>query len=223
MNSFINKFKKWFKNSSFGVILTSVALILVISVGLIINNDETLEVANSINNFEELSNSENNESSHITSPSVVEKETIQQPFLVDATISCYFFDSSDSIETKSQALIKYENKFVPSMGVSYTYNNKTFDVVCSFEGTVVEKINDPLFGLTIVVENKEGLKAHYSGLSEVSVYVSQSLCQGQKIGKSGESIINASFGNHLYFALEDDKGFINPLKAYDKTIEEVKR
>ena len=45
--------------------------------------------------------------------------------------------------------------------------------------------------------------------------------QGQVIGKSGESIINASLGNHLHFALEYDNQFINPLKSYNKTVYEV--
>lgn len=221
MNSFVNKLKKWFKNSSFGVILTSIAIILVVSVGLIINDSESVEVANSTESFEEVSASDNSENLESSSPIINVEEKIKLPFTVDATISRYYFDSSDSIEIKSQALINYDNKFVPSLGVSYTYNNKTFDVISSFEGTVVEKINDSLYGLTIIVENKEGLRAHYSGLADVSVYVSQSLYQGQKIGVSGESIINASLGNHLHFALQNEKGFINPLKAYDKTIDEV--
>ena len=65
------------------------------------------------------------------------------PFTVNATIARYFFDSSDSIEIKSQALVSYDNKFVPSLGVVYTYDNAKFDVVSSFSGTVVE-INEEL-------------------------------------------------------------------------------
>ena len=43
-------------------------------------------------------------------PTIIEK--IQLPFTVNATIARYFFDSSDSIEIKSQALVNYDNKFI---------------------------------------------------------------------------------------------------------------
>ena len=221
MNSFIDKVKRWFKKSSFGIILTSIAIVLVVSVGLIINSNDDVTVAKPTDSFNEISSVEDSETMESSSENIVKEEKLRVPFTIDATISRYFFDSTDSIEIKSQALINYENKFVPSLGVSYTYDNKKFDVVSSFEGIVVEKINDSLYGLTIVIENKEGLRAHYSGLSDVSVYVSQTITQGQKIGVSGESIINSSLGNHLHFALQYGNDYINPLKAFDKTVDEI--
>ena len=167
MNSFINKVKDWFKNSTLAIVLTSLALVFVISVGLIVNNSNNdIPVANQTESVDKVetptssfdSNS-NNQQDKI--------ETIQVPFTIDAKISRYFFDSSDPLDIKSQSLINYENKFVPSLGVSYTNDNKAFNVVSSFDGIVVEKINDSLYGLTVVIESKEGLKAYYSGLSEV--------------------------------------------------------
>ena len=43
MNSF-NVLKKWVKSSSFGLILTSFALVFVICVGLIVNQSKVVEV-----------------------------------------------------------------------------------------------------------------------------------------------------------------------------------
>ena len=221
MNSFINKLSNWFKKSSFGLIVTSVAVTFVICVGLIINNNNNDVPVNNqiptINVVESTLPSEDNSST--IQQQVVER--IQMPFSIDATIARYFFDSSDSIEIKSQALVNYENKFVPSLGVDYTYDNKTFEIQAAFKGKVVEKINDSLYGLSVIVENEEGLRAHYSGLSEANVYVDQEVTQGQMIGKSGESVINASLGNHLHFAIEYEDNYLNPLKTYDKTISEV--
>lgn len=221
MNSFINKVKDWFKNSTLAIVLTSLALVFVISVGLIVNNSNNdIPVVNqteSVGKVETPTSSfdsnSNNQQDKI--------ETIQVPFTIDAKISRYFFDSSDPLDIKSQSLINYENKFVPSLGVSYTNDNKAFNVVSSFDGIVVEKINDSLYGLTVVIESKEGLKAYYSGLSEVSVYVNEQVNQGQKIGESGESVINASLGNHLHFSLQYQDDYLNPLKAYNKTIKEI--
>ena len=220
MNSFIEKVRSWFKKSSFGLILTSIAIVMVVSVGLLINSNNSSTVNRPTESFTSVSESSstNKESS---TPIIIEEEKVQTPFKVDASIARYFFDSSDSIEIKSQALINYENKFVPSLGVCYTFNNTPFSVMSSFDGKVVKKVNDSLYGLTIIVENEEGLRAHYCGLSDVVVNENEKITQGKVIGKTGESIINASLGNHLYFALEYENDFINPLKAYNKTIDEV--
>ena len=220
MNSFINKVLKWLKKSSFGLILTSFAIVLVVSVGLIIDTGDDVTVNKPTDSFTSISHSENYESES-SSNQYVEIEKIKLPFLVDATIARYYFDSSDSLEIKSQALVNYENKFTPSLGMCYTFNNTPFNVTNSFEGVVVKKTNDSLYGLSVVIENKDGLRAHYCGLSDLSIKVNETIKQGQVIGKSGENIINASLGNHLYFALQYQDDFINPLKAFDKPVSEV--
>lgn len=221
MNSFIKKAVIWFKKSSFGIVVTTIAVAFVLCVALIVNeNSLTVNKPSESINAVETSSSPSIESSD-SSESIVEIEKIKMPFTVDADIARYFFDSSDSIEIRSQALLNYDNKFVPSIGIDYTYNNQIFDVVSSFEGVVVGKVNDSLYGLTIIIENESGLKAHYSGLSETSLFIDDHVSQGQLVGKSGESIINASIGNHLHFAMEFEDNFINPLKAYDKTVSEV--
>ena len=221
MNSFM-KIAKWVKSSSFGLILTSIALVFVICVGIIINQANSMEVAKptaSVMVQDSLSESTPSQIEPTPQPTIIEK--IQLPFTVNATIARYFFDSSDSIEIKSQALVNYDNKFIPSLGVDYIYENEQFEVVSSFEGVVVEKRNDALYGLTIVVENEEGLKAHYCGLSNVKVFENEAIKQGQVIATSGESVINANLGNHLHFAIEYQDAFLNPLKIYNKTIDEV--
>lgn len=220
MNSFINKMVKWFKKSSFGIVVTSIALAFVLCVTLIVKDNQSVNVANpSVSDNVVEPSLPNNQESNSTPIQPIEK--IKMPFTVDAKVARYFFDAEDSIDIKSQALVNFENKYVPSLGVDYTFNNTVFAVNASFKGKVVEKVNDSLYGLTVVVENEEGLRAHYSGLSEVNVHLDQNIVQGQYLGKTGESVINASLGNHLHFALEYDENYLNPLKAYNKTIKEV--
>ena len=221
MDSLIKRIGKWFKKSAFGVILTSVSLVFVICVGLVISNSNTSPVSKTSNTSVEVAESDKNLEDSSNNSQMQVEEKIRMPFTVNAKISRYFFDSSDSIDIKSQSLINYDNKFVPSIGVDYTFNNESFAVVNAFSGTVVEKINDSLYGLSVVVENQDGLRAHYCGLSNVSVMVNDKIKNGQSIGKSGTSIINANLGNHLHFAVELNDKFINPLKLYDKTVKEV--
>ena len=221
MNSKMFKLINWMKKSAVGLIFTTIALVFAICVGIMMNQRKTKPV--SVNTSESTQMIDSSQSSYQESSSSQEIiiEKIRMPFTVNAKIARYFFDVCDDMETKSKALVNYDNKFVPSLGVDYTYNNEEFSIVSAFQGTVIQKVNDSLYGLSIIVESKEGLRAHYCGLSDVSVYVNEELTQGQVRGKSGESIINASLGNHLHFALEYDNQFINPLKSYNKTVYEV--
>ena len=221
MDLLIKRIGKWFKKSAFGVILTSVSLVFVICVGLVISNSNSSTVSKTSNTSVDVADSSKNSEESSSSSQIQVEEKIRMPFTVNAKISRYFFDSSDSIDIKSQALINYDSKFVPSIGVDYTFNNESFTVVNAFSGTVVEKVNDSLYGLSVVVENQDGLRAHYCGLSNVSVMVNDKIDNGQTIGKSGTSIINANLGNHLHFAIELKDKFVNPLKLYDKTIKEA--
>lgn len=221
MNSFM-KIKNWVKSSAFGLILTSIALVFVICVGLIVNQSKTVEVTKPTDSIiVEDSTIESNQPTQQPTQEPVIVEKVKLPFTVNATIARYFFESSDSIEIKSQALINYDNKYIPSLGVDYTYENEAFEIVSSFEGVVVEKKNDALYGLSVVVENEDGLRAHYCGLSDVSVFEDEKVVQGQVIAKSGESVINANLGNHLHFAIEYNDTYLNPLKVYDKSIDEI--
>ncbi len=221
MNSFILKVGKWIKKSAFGLIITSIALVFVICVGVLINEKSSIPVTKPTDSVQVLDSNVASSTPSIESQAPIVIEKIRMPFTVNAKIARYFFDSSDSIDIKSQALVNYDNKFVPSLGVDYTYENEQFSVVNAFKGKVVEKVNDSLYGLTIIIESEEGLRAHYCGLSDVGVYVDEEVKQGQVIGRSGESVINAELGNHLHFAIEFEDRYLNPLKAYDKTITEV--
>lgn len=216
MNSFFYRAIKWIKDSAVGIILTSIAIVFVICVALLVGNNKSTPVSKTsdVSDTKVIVTVPSESTQPIT-------EKVRLPFTVDAKIARYFFDSEDSIDIRSQALIQYEGKYLPSLGVDYTFDNTSFNVVSSFSGKVVSKVNDSLYGLTICVENDDGLKAYYSGLSEVNVYQDQKIEQGQILGKSGESVINAELGKHLHFALQLDSTYLNPLKLYDKAVSEI--
>ena len=211
----MKRFLNWCKEAKFGLILGAVAFVFILSITLIATGtNKDTPVASVPSTSSSISQ---------TTPPVVEPEPekVDKPFTVNATIARYFFDPEDPVDIKSQALISYDNKVMPSLGIDYTYDGKSFDVTASFTGTVIAKNHDPLYGLTIAVESESGLIAYYSGLTEVNVYQDEVIQQGDVIGKSGESTINASLGNHLHFALKADGNYINPLKTYDKLVEDL--
>ena len=224
MNSFFKKTANWAKEARFGLFITAFALIFIITIALVAgsqanNDDPVASVVTSSNS--EISITDSTTSTTHTSSDIEDEEKVLLPFSVDVTIARYFFDPSDDLETRSQALITYDNKIIPSMGVDYVYDGKQFDVEASFTGKVVAKLNDNLYGLSVIIEHESGLKALYCGLTEVEVYQDEIINQGELIGKSGESIINAELGNHLHFALQYDEKYLNPLKSYDKEVQSL--
>ena len=212
----MKRFLNWCKEAKFGLILGAVAFVFILSISLIATGTKKDNPVASV------PSSSSPSLPSTTTPDVEpDPEKVFKPFSVDATIARYFFDPEDPVDIKSQALISYDNKVLPSLGLDYTYSGKSFDILASFSGKVVSKANDPLYGLTIAIESDSGVIAYYSGLTEVNVYQDEEVKQGDKLGKSGESTINADLGNHLHFALKIDNDYINPLKSYDKLVKDL--
>lgn len=226
MNSFFKKAILWCKEARFGIFITACSLVFVIAVAVIAGNrninDRPVASIHSSQSDISITNSVSSSTNQSSSSTVVKvEEKVLVPFSVNVSIARYFFDPNDDLETRSQALVSYDNKIIPSMGVDYIYNGEQFEVKASFTGKVIAKNNDNLYGLTVIIEHENGLRAYYCGLTEVEVYQNEIIPQGKKIGKSGESVINAELGNHLHFALQYDSQYLNPLKAYDRQISSV--
>lgn len=175
-----------------------------------------------------------NEESEVVSDSVVEKEEekeeeivviteekMQLPFKVNAQIKTYYYDLNDDASKREKALVYYNGSYTPSNGVDYFYNNHNFEVVSSFSGKVVDKVVDPMYGLSVIIENENGLVATYSSLTEVSLKVGDVVKQGDLIGKAGTNTIHSNMGNHLNFSLLKNGKYINPLANISKNIKDI--
>ncbi len=221
----MKRFLRWCKEAKFGLILGAIAFVFILSISLIAtNNKKTNQVAklpSSSINSSSTGNSSTSSSSSSTYINSIVKEKLIKPFKVDATISRYFFDDEDPMEIKSQAIVTYQNKVLPSQGVDYTYNDEAFDVMAAFSGKVIAKKNDPMYGLSIAIEHTSGVVAYYCGLTEVNVMQDENITQNTILGKAGESVINAKLGKHLHFAIQVNNNYINPLKSYDKLVEDL--
>ena len=220
----MKRFFKWCKEAKFGLILGAIAFVFILSISLIAtNNKKTNQVAkipsSSLSSSSSFSSSSSSSSSSTINP--ITKEKLLKPFKVDATISRYFFDDEDPMEIKSQAIVTYQNKVLPSQGVDYTYNDQSFDIMAAFSGKVIAKKNDPMYGLSIAIEHTSGVVAYYCGLTEVNVMQDENVTQNTILGKAGESVINAKLGKHLHFAIQVNNNYINPLKSYDKLVEDL--
>lgn len=90
--------------------------------------------------------------------------------------------------------------------------DKTSVIKSAADGVVKSIVNDPRYGLTVVIEHDEGYETVYSNLLTAEfVVVGEEVAQGQTIGTAGNT---ASFENsmecHLHFELLKDGEYLNP-------------
>ena len=153
------------------------------------------------------------------------EELMTLPFdkTMDYTIVRKFYEKDETKENQKLGLIKYQNSYRTSLGTSFAKKDDTaFDVLAVFSGKVVEVKENPLFSNYVVIEHKDGVKTYYYGLSEVCVTVGKEVAQGDKLGVSGKTEIDAETGNHVYFKICKAGTYYNPEKLIGKKLTEIK-
>ena len=87
--------------------------------------------------------------------------------------------------------------------------------VCSAaDGIVLDIIDDPLYGITVVIQHTDGFSTLYSGVDASSVSKDELVARGQIIGvASGDiPIEDATEETHIHFELFKDGKIIDPLE-----------
>lgn len=90
--------------------------------------------------------------------------------------------------------------------------DKTSVIKSSADGVVKSIINDPRYGLTVVIEHDEGYETVYSNLLTAEfVVVGEEVTQGQTIGTAGNTAsFESSMECHLHFELLKDGEYLDP-------------
>lgn len=80
------------------------------------------------------------------------------------------------------------------------------------EGKVTAIKNDPRYGITIIVEHREGYKSIYSNLLTAEfVTEGENVIKGQTLGTVGNSaVFEIADEPHLHFELQKDEEYIDP-------------
>ena len=155
---------------------------------------------------------------------VVPEEVIKLPFTegMDYVVVRKFYEKDGTKEDQQLSLIKYQNSYRTSVGTSYAKKDgTTFDVLSVLSGKVVEIKESPLYSNYVTIEHKDGLKSYYYGLSEVTVTLGSEVNQGDKLGVSGKTEIDAETGNHVYVKMMKSGKHYNPEKLIGKKISEI--
>lgn len=90
--------------------------------------------------------------------------------------------------------------------------DKTSVIKSSADGIVKSIVNDPRYGLTVVIEHDDGYETVYSNLLTAEFVVEgEEVTQGQTIGTAGNTAsFESSMDCHLHFELLKDGEYLDP-------------
>lgn len=90
--------------------------------------------------------------------------------------------------------------------------DKTSVIKSASDGVIKSIVNDPRYGLTVVISHDEGYETVYSNLLTAEfVVVGEEVTQGQTIGTAGNtSAFESSMECHLHFELIKDGEYLDP-------------
>ena len=150
-------------------------------------------------------------------------EIVTYPYPSSATIVTYYFDLNDDLETQAKSVVFYEGKYYSSKGIDVTLDNKDFMVTAASSGVVKSKVNDPTYGLTVVIESPNNTLFSYSSLSNSGLKEGDKVKKGELVGYAGECAYGTSLkSKHLHFEVYYKQNSINPLSIFNKAIGDIK-
>lgn len=90
--------------------------------------------------------------------------------------------------------------------------DKTSVIKASADGIVTSILNDPRYGLTVVISHDEGYETIYSNLLTAEFVVEgEEVKQGQTIGTAGNTAsFESGMESHLHFEIMQDGKYLNP-------------
>lgn len=91
------------------------------------------------------------------------------------------------------------------------------DVLSMTAGKVTAVTDDPLWGVCVTIDHKDGIIGYYANLApDLSVKVDQEVEPGTVIGKVGSTAdIESKLDSHLHFGVKKNDVWINPLDIID--------
>ena len=147
-------------------------------------------------------------------------DTFSSPVPSDVNIVRYFYNSGSDLDRKEKSIVFYENTYMPNTGIDYA-KEEVFDVLVTFDGTVIDIGEDELVGKTVKIRHNNELISVYQGIDNIEVHEGDIVFTGTRIGTSGTNIINKDLGNHLHFEIYKNGVCINPENVINQKIGDI--
>ncbi len=181
-----------------------------------VENDEHYNYTMSV--FNEGENQTENETNNVSIPG---EDKVLKPFTSDkVTVAKEFYSKEDTNENQQNALICYENTYMPNTGILYE-SDETFDVIAVMDGTIKDIKTDEILGTVLTMENTNKVTTIYYALGETKVNVGDKVKMGDVIATSGESKLQTEKKQTLLFEAYMDGSLINPNIFFEKSISEL--
>ena len=153
---------------------------------------------------------------------VVTIKTFALPINGEHKVVRTFFDATLPDEQLVNAIISNGSYMIESKGMSYSKpDNSVFDVTAIYEGTVMEVLDDELYGITVTIKHSNEVVSVYSSLSEVTLKVNDTISQGEVIGKASTSVEDVEAGVHVHLEVLVNGNYVNPSMIYGKELTDL--
>ena len=166
------------------------------------NKNTTNTTSSTASNNTTTSNTEINSTVENTTTEEKKEVTFVKP--TDGEIICEF--AKDNL-IYSETL----KEWVTHTGIDIKAD-KTSVIKASADGIVKSIVNDPRYGLTVVIEHDDGYETVYSNLLTAEFVVEgEEVTQGQTIGTAGNTAaFESAMESHLHFELLKDGEYLDP-------------
>lgn len=208
--------KKWF----FPAVYLTIAAVLLTTVVWYQNIGNQIPDAQNKNEDDFVPNLHDEDAKPVTD----QQEMIQMPIAEadQAEIVTKFYDYNAEEKEQENGLILFNNRFYQSTGIGIgKEDKKTFDVVASLSGEVIEVKEDPLLGNVVVMSHKDDVKTYYASLGDVEVDAGQKVKQGEMLGTAGKSLFTKENGIHVHFELRKDGIKVNPEEYFNQPMSKL--
>lgn len=224
MKKWVHDVTNWSHEARVGIVIGLVAVLFFSGLTLLSGWWKTPMTSSYTNSyFSTYTSSNTTHTTSVTSlPVAALDETLKVPFNVNATIARSFFNVDETSAEQENAIVVFDGKYLPSQGVDYVFYDVAFPVTAACSGTVVDKVDDPIMGLTVTIEAENGVKFVYGSLASTSLLIGQEVTQSQAIGVAGNSTFGSDLNSqHLHFEILVNNVPVDPEKYFGKTIRSI--
>ena len=222
MKKFIEKFKALSSETKAGLALALGTVIIIVSALTLTGLSSSNPSTPSSSEINSITSIDNNSQTDIVD---VMQEEIIRPYVGEMNVIHHFYDKDETVENRVKSIVKVPgatSTYIKSLGNDFARNdNKSFNVVASVSGKVVDKLSDPTYGNVLVIEHDSGIKTVYASLDNMKVNKGETVKQGDVIATSGKSLYLNDYESALHFEIIKDGKNINPEKVFSKSIKEI--
>jgi stage II sporulation protein Q len=146
-------------------------------------------------------------------PSNVKPEAMVWPYRMQEQLQVImpFYDTGAPTAAREKALIKYDNSFVPHVGIDFARaDRQPFAVQSAMSGFVSHIEKHPLLGNVLEITHENQLVTVYQSLAHINVTLNQQVKQGEVVGQAGRNELEKDMGVHLHFEVRQNGKAVNP-------------